>query len=308
MMAAERLTPGKYRLSGLIELQTGLHIGGSNETSEIGSVDKSVIRDPLTREPYIPGSSLKGKLRALLELYHYAQDTSFFSDAKIRVIRVSGKEIRHHECGDPRCVVCRLFGATSGRNGRRREHPVDRNRPGRLIVRDTVLTEEARRLLQASDELSFYMTEVKFENTLDRITSTANPRQIERVPKGTTFRFEMIYTVWGDGTMGDDGQAVDRVNEMVNERAEEKKNGQDPDRLEAQIRDDLYHLLLALDLLESDYLGGNGSRGYGQLLFKDMKLEARSIDAYRTGENWETLVQGRTLAAFSAAFRERFSA
>ena len=286
-MMAVQSSAGKYRISGVIELKTALHIGGGNDTSEIGSVDKSVVRDPVTREPYIPGSSLKGKLRTLLELYHYALDSSFFDDSRIRV---GGNDTRHHECGEPACVVCRLFGATSGKNGRNPSNPsgeVKWNRPARLIVRDTELTDESRQLLRDADELDFFMTEVKFENSLDRITSAANPRQIERVPKGTKFRFEMIYTFWGfNSAFGERFSAVDAGRE---------------------IGEDLRHLLLSFELLEGDYLGGNGSRGYGKVAFGGLKLEMRTFEAYRDGREWTCVAEAATLGEFVRNIRGQFS-
>lgn len=58
---------GKFIISGILECVTGTRIGGTQEKFEIGGIDNPVIKDPLTDLPYIPGSSLKGKLRHLLE-------------------------------------------------------------------------------------------------------------------------------------------------------------------------------------------------------------------------------------------------
>lgn len=57
-----------YIIKGEIVCKTGLHIGGSNDNIDIGGTDTVVIRDSVTDLPFIPGSSLKGKLRSLLEL------------------------------------------------------------------------------------------------------------------------------------------------------------------------------------------------------------------------------------------------
>ncbi|WP_322290471.1 type III-A CRISPR-associated RAMP protein Csm3, partial [Paratractidigestivibacter sp.] len=56
----------KIKIQGTIEVKTGLHIGGDDSFSAIGAIDSPVVRDPLTRDPVIPGSTLKGKMRALL--------------------------------------------------------------------------------------------------------------------------------------------------------------------------------------------------------------------------------------------------
>lgn len=263
---------GKFLLEGTIFCLTGLHIGGNQDTSDIGSVDLLVVRDPLTREPYIPGSSLKGKLRSLLELYHFAQDPSFFNSNRMRVMRSGGVVIRHHECGEEGCRVCRIFGATQGKN---EQGGVRENRPARLYVRDAHLTEDSRTRLKQMDT-GYYLTEVKFENTLDRITCAANPRQIERAPRGTEFSFQMVYTLWNGSRTGEVGE-------------------------------DLEEILVGLGLLQDDYLGGHGSRGYGQIELKDLRLTRRSLACYRGEEEGETVGEGKTFRELAAAVREWMS-
>lgn len=56
----------KIKITGTIEIKTGMHIGGDDSFSAIGAIDSPVVRDPLTRLPIIPGSTLKGKMRSLL--------------------------------------------------------------------------------------------------------------------------------------------------------------------------------------------------------------------------------------------------
>ena len=58
----------KIIYTGTIVLKTGLHIGGTNTALNIGGPDKFVVRNPINQLPYIPGSSLKGKMRSLIEL------------------------------------------------------------------------------------------------------------------------------------------------------------------------------------------------------------------------------------------------
>ena len=223
----DRKLLGKIIISGTIETLTGLHIGASKENMEIGGIDAPVVRDPVTREPYIPGSSLKGKLRSLLEKA-LASELGIAGNTNRRNIGTRNNKIWVHVCDDAsnaeKCKICRIFGST-GKDG-------GKNFPARLIVRDSCLDPESVEKLSEIDTGLQY-TEWKFENAIDRITSAANPRQLERVPRGAEFRFEIIYSV--EDT--------------------------------SQIEDDLKNLKLAIDLLEMDSLGGHGSRGYGKVKF-----------------------------------------
>lgn len=237
---------GKIEMSGDLECLTGLHIGASRENMEIGALDSPVVRDPLTQEPYIPGSSLKGKLRALLEKAHF----------DLLPNRDGGSGISRHECsgwqggenynknynmnisypGVLNCPVCRLFGSTgSGQDSD--------NYQSRLKVRDLNLVN--RKELE-NIETGLFLTEWKFENSIDRITSAANPRNIERIPKGARFKFAFVYDV------------------------------EDKETLHA----DMENLELATRLLHDDSLGGHGSRGYGQVKLQIEKIEARSLRHY----------------------------
>lgn len=229
-MAEERRKPlrGKVILRGFIECVTGLHIGASRDNLDIGGLDSPVLRDPVTRTPYIPGSSLKGKLRSLFER---RQGMTYN--------RHSGQGVYRHECVDSACRVCRLFGAAGGREGD--------NIPARLIVRDSLLTDKSRDSLSSIDTGLQY-TEWKFENALDRITAAANPRQLERVPAGARFHFEMVYNI----------EASQPV----------------------ETNQDLTNLLENLSLLEDDYLGGHGSRGYGKIRFDLEELSGRKVEYY----------------------------
>jgi CRISPR-associated protein Csm3 len=246
-------------LSGVLRCVTGLHIGGNQDVADIGGVDLLVIRDPLSREPYIPGSSLKGKLRSLLERFYYAQDPDTYGFT--RVMRV-GEEIRHHECSRESCVICRFFGTSKGEG-------VPENRPALLYVRDAYLTPASKARLEQM-ESGYYLSEVKFENTLDRITSAANPRQVERVPRDTEFSFSLVYNP--DAALG-----------------------------VLSTREDLKGLFTALLLLTDDYLGGHGSRGYGQVEVKGLSLAWRA-PSYYLGEGQEKFLpyQEEGVPAFGA--------
>lgn len=223
---------GKYILSGELVAVSGLHIGAQGAAVEIGGIDNPVIRDPISRRPYLPGSSLRGKLRTLHERRLNLCFDSAGGSGSSRIMR--------HECDDPGCPSCRLFGSAKG--GARKT-----NLPGRLAVRDAALTEDTVRRLRAIDTGLLY-TEWKFENGLDRITCAANPRQTERVPRGSVFSVAFVYTV-----NTDDGHVQ---------------------------KEDLGALLAAMRLLEDDSLGGSGSRGYGQVQFRDLRRTWRSADYY----------------------------
>jgi CRISPR-associated protein Csm3 len=243
---------GKVVITGGIRLVTGLHIGGAAAGLDIGGVDNPIIRHPVTREPYIPGSSLRGKIRALLER------------AYDKPLNKEVQDVRLHECNSEEsykdCSVCHVFGVS----------PVDQRRnwqsfkPTRLVVRDVGLTAESRAKLETADtDLPF--SEVKWEASIDRITSAAVPRQNERVPAGARFEpFEMIYTLY-------------------------RLNGNDWQR----DADWLAVVFEGMRLLEDDYLGGYGSRGAGKIAFENLKVEWRPLAYYR-GEG-EAIVLAPTL-------------
>ena len=160
---------GKIIIKGKITCRSGLFIGGVEESLGIGDIDSNIIRDPVTMEPYIPGSSLKGKMRSLFE----RKENKEFNQK-------GNKDVYRHECGEEECSVCRVFGSADGAISR-------------IMVRDAYLTEESRKQLDELDtEMPF--VEIKKENTLDRVTAQASPRTLERVPAGAEFAFEISYT------------------------------------------------------------------------------------------------------------------
>lgn len=195
----------KIEISGKIEVITGMHIGGSDAFAAIGAIDSPVIKDARTNRPIIPGSSLKGKLRALLAKQYNTKGIDIKND-------------------DER--IQRLFGSSSDN---------DKKRSSRLIFTDMQMlnAEELR------NQGLFSMTEVKFENTINRCTGEANPRQIERAVRGSEFEFSLIYEVEN----------------------------------EDEIEEDMETLCMGMKLLQYDYLGGHGSRGYGKIKFKELDME-----------------------------------
>ncbi len=198
---------GKLWIKCHMTVLTGMHIGGSSAFSSIGAVDSPVIRDALTGEPMLPGSSLKGKMRTLL-----------------------AKSFKNHyitqECANDPPVLKRLFGSAGDKG--RRENP----KAARLQFADSFLINAAAMKNRGG------LTEVKFENTIVRLTGVANPRQIERVVRGSVFAVNMVY---------DMEEADDIIEDFTN-------------------------IAQGLKLLSMDYLGGHGSRGYGRVGFTNFEV------------------------------------
>ncbi len=237
-------------LRGTLRCVTGLRIGGSSETIEIGGLDNPIIKHPLTGMPYVPGSSLKGKMRSLLELRLGLIDPR---------PKVNGRENRAYGevhrpggygCQGDECPICRLFGSNAGEG---------ELGPGRLIVRDAYLTDEWDEKVHERLMAGEPVTEIKYENTINRITAAANPRPMERVPAGVTFALEIGYHVFDTG----DGGATDRT---------------------------LYeHVVEALQLVQADTLGSSGSRGYGKVAFENLTLTDLSGDVVAQGDTLDDL-------------------
>jgi len=243
------MADGEFRLKGkvvwkyTVTLKTGLHIGGASSIYEIGAPDSPVIKHPVTGEPYIPGSSVKGKLRSLLERKYVNWEPVIEAKLQGKLDDLEEKGFAVHNKRDPKksvvilqdckkymesfgntvdedvSFICKLFGVPSN---------VDSAEPTRLIVTDALLVDGSKE------------TEIKCENALDRITSAANPRFIERVPDGVQFEGYLIFNVYTD----DDSKLVEKLKE-------------------------------AFELLARDYLGGHGSRGYGRV-----RIEISSPEFY----------------------------
>lgn len=173
------------KITAILETRTGLHIGAGRDSVEIGGVDNPVIRHPHTKHPYIPGSSLKGKLRSLLEWALGLVDSNggvWGSDKKAPA--------------DPNDPILRIFGTT---------HEKWQGGPTRLIVRDAFLDWEWTDIILGR---SLPLTEDKTEVSIDRIQGKANGgglHTVERVPAGARFRLEMAFRVYS--ATGTDGQA-----------------------------------------------------------------------------------------------------
>jgi CRISPR-associated protein Csm3 len=202
---------GKIAIKCNLTVLTGMHIGGSSAFSAIGAVDSPVIRDSFSGEPMLPGSSLKGKMRTLLA-------------------KALKNDYITQNCADDPQELKRLFGSAG--DNRRKENP----KAARLQFADSFLVNA----LELKNRTG--MTEVKFENTINRITAIANPRQIERVVRGAKFAVGLVYD----------------IEEL------------------AEIEEDFTNIAKGLKLLAMDYLGGHGTRGYGKVAFSDFHLEAKA--------------------------------
>ena len=223
-----------YIIQGKIVSKTGIHIGGSSDAIDIGGSDNVIIRDSVTGNPYIPGSSLKGKLRFLTELNDKKSSESVISN--------NGKP-----ADDPDCIASKLFGISAD------ESQTQLKFPTRTIVRDSYPDEDTLKLWDNESLISG--AELKYENNINRINSAATPRNIERIPKGSKFDFEIIFSVYE----GDD--------------------------------ENISYLLDSMRLLEDNYIGGSGSRGFGQIKFENIKLTKRTTDYYKDNQAEEVIIE-----------------
>jgi CRISPR-associated protein Csm3 len=222
---------GNIILKGKLITLTPLHIGGSKDKFEIGGVDNPVIKDPVTNYPYIPGSSLKGKLRMLLE----------FAEGKvIEKLDKNGKGTNEFPPSSDKEITS-LFGDSADNS---------QNGPTRLIVRDAYPDEKTIKMWENTNSETLY-TEYKAENTINRMTSAANPRFMERVHKGSEFDVEFILQVFS----------------------------MDSDKGKSNFE----KLVKAIRILEDSTLGGGGSRGSGKVEFKFFEPYFVSVEDYKNG-------------------------
>lgn len=173
-----------------IEVLTGIHIGGTKDIYGIGGIDSPVIKDPITGQPIIPGSSIKGKLRSLMELAGVVED---------KHILFEGNE----------------------------------EGPTRGIFRDFTLTEASGKVLQKHLGDNTF-TEIKAENTIDKFsgkTARGGLRFIERVPASAIFEGQIILNSYNEDN-------IEHLQDLLQQ---------------------------GLSLLEHNYLGGSGTRGYGKV-------------------------------------------
>jgi CRISPR-associated protein Csm3 len=219
------------KLTGQIELLSGLHIGSGNAEIHIGGTDNPVIKNPITQEPYIPGSSIKGKMRSLLEWHLGVVGTTDGQPLSYKHLSKLDAKTK-----DKAKMLIKLFGGAPDNNND--EQAVIEIGPSRLAFWDCPLVPE---WVSFMGDKNLLLTETKMENTIDRIKGTAeHPRNTERVPATAKFNFQLTLRV---------------------------HNGEDLTDL----------LLIGLKLLEYTGLGGSGSRGYGKIAFRELKLDDKDF-------------------------------
>lgn len=242
----------KIELRGEIEARTGMHIGGPDVGLAIGGADKLVVRAPKDNRPYIPGSSLKGKLRSLLEKTGRAKEFNVVPNKKERDKWMADP----CKCGRSDCLVCLLFGVPAEVTGKYEEGKSHAG-AGRLLVRDSHLTDISADEMEKWRGLDMPLTESKTEVSIDRLTSQANPRTFERVPAGARFGLDLVINVYKH----DDEKAL------------------------------LDLVLDGLELVAHDSLGGQGSRGYGavSINIESARRLATQEMAAKPGAAWSPL-------------------
>jgi CRISPR-associated protein Csm3 len=233
---------GQIKINGSLRAITGLHIGGTEIGLSIGGADNTIIRNGMDGKPYIPGSSLKGKMRSLMDRI-YAPGKLENVGTNSRIFKCASLE--DYEDGK-KGFIFHLFGVT----------PEDIKKiggeamPTRLIFRDAMMTPETAEKLEKSLYVDMPFTQVKTEVVIDRITSAATPRQVERVPAGAAFQYEIIFNIYRESDL-----------------------------------DWLEYIAEAMELLENDYLGGLGTRGHGQVCFETRRVEAKSFNGFNLAQD-----------------------
>ncbi len=233
-----------------LKVLTGLHIGGSKENFDIGGIDNPVIKTYISipnfyedgsdlpkGAPYIPGSSLKGKIRSLLE-WALGMVENKVRNGNTQNIEEAGKP-----CSCGKCDVCVLFGTGDAKTLERLSLEKQPG-PPRLIFSDAYPTLETLKNIEEELGEGIY-TEIKTETQINRINSKANPRKMERVPAGAIFKGRIVFNVY---------------------KEDDKK------KIEV--------LLQGMKMLEDNFLGGAGSRGYGRVKFENIEVVFKSKDAY----------------------------
>jgi len=259
---------GKYIIKADIRCLTGLHIGGTDEGFEIGGIDNPVIKDPITGYPYIPGSSLKGKMRSLLEFVISYRDKVKINGEENDVERTRFENMLKQKdgawsasaCNCGECDVCIIFGCSAATGTKE---------PTRLTVRDSfpkglIDSNGMRRNEDAITDGTIagwrnnlgekIYTEAKTENAIDRLTSAANPRTMERVTADSVFEVEMVFDLY---------------------------NGEDVSKLK--------RLFEGMALIEDSSLGGGGSRGSGKVRFENFSITKRDAQYYTNGKEEERI-------------------
>jgi CRISPR-associated protein Csm3 len=238
-------------IKGKITLKTGLHVGAGDSEMRIGGTDNPVIKHPFTQEPYIPGSSIKGKVRSLLEMKYGLMRVTKGEPVKLEHLKedkkdksANSKNLEKFDDNDKKNAekIMKLFGAGASSDDDLKEI-AEKIGPTRVSFADCPLDKDWNK---DAKEKHYPLVEVKSENTINRITGTAqHPRFVERVPASAQFEFCVSLKIMEE----DQGHGIE---ELLRE---------------------------GLRLLEQDALGGSGSRGYGRIKFEPEIEEFADTDA-----------------------------
>ena len=246
---------GFLRLKGNLRVITGLHIGGGTAGITIGATDSPVIK--ISGKPYIPGSSLKGKIRSLLELSQGLEINS---------------NLGRHEClaNDTPCNLCIVFGRAAERKGN--------EGPTRVIFRDSYINDN---LSDEESRKNGYI-EIKMENAINRLTSRVEGalRDAERILPGTVFDVEVVYRVFDEDISSADSNNLSQIQNIK----------ELPEPLKTRFK----LILEGMRILEEDYLGGMGTRGYGKVKFDQINVEILPLE-YFQGQKVERQLLSGTL-------------
>ena len=241
-------------ITGIIHCLSGVRIGGNNNVIEIGALDNPIIRNPITNLPYLPGSSIKGKMRSALELsVRPGTPPLTLPPPEIRSVERGGKPLIN-PCSCGRCVICKLFG--SGDAARTFE-------PTRLIFRDCLLTAKSlKELEEAAGSSGVFFAEIKPGVRMNRATNTVATGaffNFERVPEGTSFDFQLVLRLYGK---------LDEDDAHKDYRLDDEEARNDYRKV----------ISLGLRLIEKEGLGGKISAGYGKVEFRDLKWDGAPFD------------------------------
>jgi CRISPR-associated protein Csm3 len=227
-------------LKGILVLESNLHIGSGKLEMHIGGTDNPIIKHPHTQEPYIPGSSIKGKIRSLLELKTGVAASAYRinpNSGGIAGLETYLKEDSPKEDSSKVASILKIFGFSgSDKSDSSRDGEIGRSLgPTRASFADCYLNAD---WLDRAVENMWPLAVEKQETAIDRISGTAKTgslRQTEMVPAGAEFDFRVTFKVFKDSDR--------KLLEMLKE---------------------------GIELLQKDAIGGSGSRGYGRIRIKDL--------------------------------------
>ena len=231
----------KYNIE--ITVVTGLYIGAGRTALRIGGVDSEFIRNPANNEPYIPGSSLKGKIRSLLE--YDAGLLAISKDGKVLNAKIV-QDAKRNNIGNTKNMenILKLFGTSADNKSSKENKSTQDNNKEQINYGITRLSFSDLSLKKNSGEYT-EIFEVKPEVSIKRDDGKAeSPRFTERVVAGTKFTGTITLKVFNDSVNNDNEEEFLKL------------------------------LTRGLQLLELDALGGSSSRGYGKvsILFDGKEL------------------------------------